>query len=67
MVICVVIIKKGEIVSPFICKVLMIANPNVLVNMLCLSCIVETESEKYLDWTTSVFGILHQDSSEKSK
>ena len=36
------------------CKVLMKTNLNILVNILYLSCIIETGSEKYLEWLTSV-------------
>jgi len=36
--------KRGKLLIPSLCKVLMITNTNVLVHMLCLSCVVETGS-----------------------
>jgi len=37
-----------------LCKVLMITNTNVLVHMLCLSCVVDIGSRKYLKWLEDI-------------
>jgi len=39
--------KRGKLLTPSLCKVLMITNTNIVVHMLCLSCVVEIGFEKY--------------------
>jgi len=39
-----VIIKKGKIMDPIICKVLMVTNTNVIVHLVLLECVVEIGS-----------------------
>jgi len=39
-----VIIKKGKIMDPIICKALMVTNTNVIVHLVLLECVVEIGS-----------------------